>query len=184
MPYLDYLVHKPEPTAGDLARIEALRQEAYDDYRSRPIEEVWEMADFSLCFMDDTPVEIMERFTIRKDIARELTRYHEWRYQRPAPTLPIPEDAGWVWGSADPETYAAVEARYPGILRYFASSNSAPRQTLWDWISRYDQWAALERDLMRLLACGARVKDWIDYEAKVRKHLECVHLGVARGDFA
>ncbi|MDD0838752.1 hypothetical protein PSQ40_09240 [Curvibacter sp. HBC61] len=184
MSYLEYLLQPQDYTEEDLARIEALRHEAYDDYRARPIEEVWEMADFSLCFRDDAPVEIIERFKIRKDIARELTRYYEWRNQRPAPTLPIPEDAGWVWGRADPETYAAVEARYPGILRYFASSNSAPRQTLWDWISRYDQWAALERDLMRLLACGEQVADWIDYEANVREHLERVHLGVAQGDFA
>ncbi|MDD0815315.1 hypothetical protein PSQ39_11795 [Curvibacter sp. HBC28] len=184
MSYLDYLLQPQDYTGADLARIEALRQEAYDDYRSRPIEEVWEMADFSLCFMDDTPVEIMERFTIRKDVARELTRYHEWRYQRPAPTLPIPKDADWVWGGVDLETYTEVKARYPGILTYFASSNSAPRHTLWFWISRFDQWAALERDLMHLLACGEQVEDWNDYEANVRKHLERVHLGVAQGDFA
>lgn len=183
MSYLDYLLHRPEPTAEDLKRIEAIRQEAYDQYRSLPIEQVWDMAHFHICFRDDAPIEIMERHNIFTSVAQEMVRLSEWRNNRPEPTLPLPKDARWVWGSIDLDTYTEVHAKYPGILSYFKTSQTAPSANLWNWVSRYNQWAAIERDLMRAQGRGEEVTDWREYEGRIRTHLERVHLGVAEGDF-
>lgn len=183
MSYIDYLLKAPELTDLDLKRIEAIRQEAYDQYRSLPIEQVWDMAHFHICFRDDAPTEIMERHTIFTSVAQEIVRLSEWRNNRPEPTLPLPKDARWVWGGTDLDTYNEVQARYPGILGYFKASQSAPSTNLWDWVSRYNQWAAVERDLMRLQIRGEEVTDWREYEDRIRTHLERVHLGVAEGDF-